>query len=143
MRWIDSVIDAVRHGRYRFDPAQRVYDLFVEGDVADCFGSPDHDVMVGILAEKIHDNRFLSGEFGTEAMSPSRSLTPQPLQTRDERPGRHRFKGLGEQPQRGRALSTGTARLSQNSLGHGVLTTASSAVSLLRWSGSGSGDLTH
>jgi group II intron reverse transcriptase/maturase len=32
---------------------------FVEGDIADCFGTFDHDVMVGILSEKIHDNRFL------------------------------------------------------------------------------------
>jgi hypothetical protein len=32
---------------------------FVEGDVADCFGSLDHDIMVEILADKIHDNRFL------------------------------------------------------------------------------------
>jgi len=32
---------------------------FVEGDVADCFGSLDHEIMAGILAEKIHDNRFL------------------------------------------------------------------------------------
>jgi len=32
---------------------------FIEGDIADCFGSLDHDVMVGILSEKIHDNRFL------------------------------------------------------------------------------------
>ena len=32
---------------------------FVEGDIADCFGSFDHDVMVSILSEKIHDNRFL------------------------------------------------------------------------------------
>ena len=32
---------------------------FVEGDVSDCFGSFDHDVMIGILAEKIRDNRFL------------------------------------------------------------------------------------
>jgi group II intron reverse transcriptase/maturase len=32
---------------------------FVEGDIADCFGSFDHDVMVGVLSEKIHDNRFL------------------------------------------------------------------------------------
>jgi group II intron reverse transcriptase/maturase len=32
---------------------------FVEGDIADCFGSFDHDVMVEILSEKIHDNRFL------------------------------------------------------------------------------------
>ena len=32
---------------------------FVEGDIADCFGSFDHQVMLSILAEKIHDNRFL------------------------------------------------------------------------------------
>ena len=32
---------------------------FVEGDIADCFGSFDHDVMVKVLSEKIHDNRFL------------------------------------------------------------------------------------
>jgi len=32
---------------------------FVEGDISDCFGSLDHDVMISILAEKIHDNRFL------------------------------------------------------------------------------------
>ena len=32
---------------------------FVEGDISDCFGSLDHDIMIGILAEKIHDNRFL------------------------------------------------------------------------------------
>ena len=32
---------------------------FVEGDITDCFGSLDHEIMVRILAEKIHDNRFL------------------------------------------------------------------------------------
>jgi group II intron reverse transcriptase/maturase len=32
---------------------------FVEGDISDCFGSLDHDVMITILSEKIHDNRFL------------------------------------------------------------------------------------
>jgi group II intron reverse transcriptase/maturase len=32
---------------------------FIEGDIADCFGSLDHDVMLSILAEKIRDNRFL------------------------------------------------------------------------------------
>ncbi len=32
---------------------------FVEGDVSDCFGSFDHEIMVQILSEKIHDNRFL------------------------------------------------------------------------------------
>jgi group II intron reverse transcriptase/maturase len=32
---------------------------FIEGDIADCFGSLDHDTMIAILAEHIHDNRFL------------------------------------------------------------------------------------
>jgi group II intron reverse transcriptase/maturase len=32
---------------------------FIEGDISDCFGSLDHEIMVKILAEKIHDNRFL------------------------------------------------------------------------------------
>jgi group II intron reverse transcriptase/maturase len=32
---------------------------FIEGDIADCFGSLDHDLMIGILSENIHDNRFL------------------------------------------------------------------------------------
>ena len=32
---------------------------FIEGDISDCFGSLDHETMVRILAEKIHDNRFL------------------------------------------------------------------------------------
>jgi group II intron reverse transcriptase/maturase len=32
---------------------------FIEGDVADCFGQLDHQVMLEALAENIHDNRFL------------------------------------------------------------------------------------
>jgi len=32
---------------------------FIEGDIADCFGSLDHEIMIGTLAERIHDNRFL------------------------------------------------------------------------------------
>jgi retron-type reverse transcriptase len=32
---------------------------FIEGDIADCFGSLDHEVMINILSEKIRDNRFL------------------------------------------------------------------------------------
>jgi hypothetical protein len=32
---------------------------FIEGDVADCFGSFDHQIMLSTLAEKIRDNRFL------------------------------------------------------------------------------------
>ena len=121
---IDRIIDAMRHERYRFNPARRLYipkknssktrplglpswsdklvgevirlllesyyepsfsgrshgfrpgrgchtalsevaetwtgtTWFVEGDITDCFGSLDHETMVKILAEKIHDNRFL------------------------------------------------------------------------------------
>jgi group II intron reverse transcriptase/maturase len=32
---------------------------FIEGDISDCFGSLDHDLMIKMLAEKIHDGRFL------------------------------------------------------------------------------------
>jgi len=32
---------------------------FIEGDISDCFGQLDHSIMLKILAEKIHDNRFL------------------------------------------------------------------------------------
>jgi hypothetical protein len=31
----------------------------IESDISDCFGSLDHEVMMSILSEKIHDNRFL------------------------------------------------------------------------------------
>ncbi|MBR7676462.1 group II intron reverse transcriptase domain-containing protein, partial [Streptomyces daliensis] len=32
---------------------------FIEGDISDCFGSLDHEVLLAILSEKVHDNRFL------------------------------------------------------------------------------------
>jgi group II intron reverse transcriptase/maturase len=32
---------------------------FIEADISDCFGSLDHEIMIKILAEKIHDSRFL------------------------------------------------------------------------------------
>jgi group II intron reverse transcriptase/maturase len=32
---------------------------FIEGDISDCFGFLDHEVLLSVLAEKIHDNRFL------------------------------------------------------------------------------------
>ena len=120
---IGRIVDAMRHERYRFSPARRVWipkkngklrplglptwsdklvgevvrllleayyeptfsdrshgfrpgrgchtalrevantwtgtSWFVEGDVADCFGTLDHQVMLSTLAESIHDNRFL------------------------------------------------------------------------------------
>lgn len=120
---IGRIIDALRHERYRFQPAQRAYipkkngkqrplglpswsdklvgevvrllleayyeprfsdrshgfrprrgchtalsevfhnwtgtTWFIEGDISDCFGSFDHEVMLGVLRAKIHDNRFI------------------------------------------------------------------------------------
>jgi len=120
---IDQIIEAMRHERYRFTPARRLFipkkngkmrplglpswsdklvgevvrllleayyepqfsdrshgfrkrrgchtalreiqrtwtgtTWFIEADISDCFGSLDHSIMVRILAEKIHDNRFL------------------------------------------------------------------------------------
>jgi len=32
---------------------------FIEGDISDCFGSLDHEILVNTLAEHIHDGRFL------------------------------------------------------------------------------------
>ncbi|MFG2961589.1 reverse transcriptase domain-containing protein [Streptomyces sp. NPDC048291] len=32
---------------------------FIEGDIADCFGSLDHHVLLSTLGERIHDQRFL------------------------------------------------------------------------------------
>jgi group II intron reverse transcriptase/maturase len=32
---------------------------FIEGDITDCFGSLDHSIMRSILAEHVHDGRFL------------------------------------------------------------------------------------
>jgi group II intron reverse transcriptase/maturase len=32
---------------------------FIEGDISDCFGSLSHEILLRILAERIHDQRFL------------------------------------------------------------------------------------
>lgn len=121
---IEAIIEAMRHERYRFDPARRLLipkkngktrplglptwsdklvgevvrllleayyeptfsdrshgfrpgrgchtalrdvsiawkgtSWFIEGDIADCFGSLDHEVLIGLLSEKITDGRFLA-----------------------------------------------------------------------------------
>lgn len=121
---IDAIIDALRHERYRWKPARRVYiekpssskkrplgipswsdkllqevirsilesyfepqfsptshgfrpdrgchtalreihrkwngtTWFIEGDISECFDKLDHSVLLSILGENIHDNRFL------------------------------------------------------------------------------------
>jgi len=54
-----------RPGRGCHTALSEVVDLwkgthwFIEGDISDCFGSLDHQVMLSILSEKIHDGRFL------------------------------------------------------------------------------------
>ena len=35
------------------------YEWIVEGDISDCFGSLDHEILVSTLTEHIHDGRFL------------------------------------------------------------------------------------
>ena len=32
---------------------------FVEGDISDCFGSLDHEILLSTMAEKIKDQRFI------------------------------------------------------------------------------------
>ena len=41
------------------EATRRGTNWFIEADIADCFGSLDHGVMLAILTEKVHDNRFL------------------------------------------------------------------------------------
>jgi group II intron reverse transcriptase/maturase len=54
-----------RTGRGCHTALQTIYSTcrgttwFIEGDIAQCFDKLDHSILRGILAEKIHDNRFL------------------------------------------------------------------------------------
>jgi group II intron reverse transcriptase/maturase len=54
-----------RPGRGCHTALQEIADVwkgtnwFVEGDVTRCFDSPDHEILLRILGEKIHDGRFL------------------------------------------------------------------------------------
>src|SRR5260370_24511703 len=53
-----------RRGRGGHTPLRKIDDTltgttwFIEGDISDCFGSLDHEILLGILAEEIHDQRF-------------------------------------------------------------------------------------
>src|SRR5467141_1858378 len=54
-----------RKGRGCHTALRKIHDTwtgtawFIEGDISDCFGSLSHEILLGILAEKIHDQRFL------------------------------------------------------------------------------------
>src|SRR5947209_10538806 len=58
---------------------------FIEGDISGCFDTIDHQVLVSILAESIHDNRFLrligeglkAGYLDRGVWHPTRRGTPQ------------------------------------------------------------------
>ena len=51
-RGCHTALDAVVHG-------WKGTHWFVEGDISACFDRLDHPTLVAIMAEKIHDNRFL------------------------------------------------------------------------------------
>src|SRR5271169_627382 len=54
-----------RKGRGCHTALRKIHDTWtgttwlIEGDISDCFGSLDHEILLRILAEKIHDQRFL------------------------------------------------------------------------------------
>ena len=54
-----------REGRGCHTAFQEIYHTWdgvtwiIEGDICDCFGSLDHDLIVSTLSEKIQDGRFL------------------------------------------------------------------------------------
>src|ERR1700676_5107541 len=55
-----------REGRGCHTALQEIYHTWrgcawiIEGDIADCFGSLDHDLIISALAEHIQDGRFLN-----------------------------------------------------------------------------------
>src|SRR5271155_4125992 len=54
-----------RKGRGCHTALRKIHDTwtgttwFIEGDISDCFGSLSHEILLGILAGRIHDQRFL------------------------------------------------------------------------------------
>jgi len=51
-RGCHTALSAIRHG-------WKGTVWFIEGDISRCFDSLDHQVLLAILGERIHDNRFL------------------------------------------------------------------------------------
>jgi retron-type reverse transcriptase len=55
-----------REGRGCHTALQEVYHQWsgatwlIEGDISDCFGSLNHELLLGALSEKIQDGRFLN-----------------------------------------------------------------------------------
>lgn len=47
----NSALSAVKHWRG--------VSWFIEGDISNCFGSIDFEILLSMLSEKLHDNRFL------------------------------------------------------------------------------------
>jgi group II intron reverse transcriptase/maturase len=50
-RGCHSALSSVKHWRG--------ISWFIEGDISNCFGSIDFEILLSILSEKLHDNRFL------------------------------------------------------------------------------------
>ena len=50
-RGCHSALSTVKHWRG--------ISWFIEGDISNCFGSIDFEILLSILSEKLHDNRFL------------------------------------------------------------------------------------
>jgi group II intron reverse transcriptase/maturase len=53
-RGCETALEAITH-----KDGWKSVKWFVEGDISDCFGSIDHDILMKILKESIQDNRFL------------------------------------------------------------------------------------
>lgn len=53
-RGCQSALEAIR-----YKDGWKSVKWFVEGDISDCFGSINHDILLSILAKNIKDNRFL------------------------------------------------------------------------------------
>ncbi|KJD42251.1 reverse transcriptase/maturase family protein [Paenibacillus terrae] len=53
-RGCQSALEAIR-----INDGWKSVKWFIEGDISDCFGSINHDILTQVMGQKIHDNRFL------------------------------------------------------------------------------------